>query len=76
MVNSSLKQQPYKRLWRSRKERKIAGICGGLGVYFGIDPVWIRIIFVIFFILGGTAFIVYILLWILIPLEPDYWHEA
>jgi phage shock protein C len=62
---------PYKKLWRSRKNRKIAGICGGLGVYFGVDPVWIRIIFVIFFILGGAAFIAYIFLWIIIPLEPE-----
>ncbi|MBI2786198.1 MAG: PspC domain-containing protein [Legionella longbeachae] len=69
-------QSPYKKLWRSRKDSKIAGICGGLGAYFGVDPIWIRIIFVIFFILGGAAFIAYILLWILIPLEPEDWHDA
>jgi phage shock protein C len=63
--------QPYKKLWRSRKDRKIAGICGGLGIYFRVDPVWIRIIFVIFFLLGGAALIAYILLWIVIPLEPE-----
>ena len=63
--------QLYKKLWRSRNDRKIAGICGGLGVYFGVDPVWIRIIFIIFFLVGGTALIVYILLWIVIPLEPE-----
>jgi phage shock protein C len=69
-------KQPYKKLWRSRNDRKIAGICGGLGIYFRVDPVWIRIIFVIFFILGGAALIAYLLLWIIIPLAPEHWHEA
>ncbi|MCW8398732.1 PspC domain-containing protein [Legionella sp. PATHC038] len=68
--------KPYKKLWRSRRDRKIAGICGGLGVYFSVDPVWIRIIFVVFFLLGGAAFIAYILLWLLIPLEPEDWQDA
>lgn len=68
--------QSYKKLWRSRTFRKIAGVCGGLGVYFGVDPVWMRIIFVIFFLVGGTAFLAYILLWIIIPLEPEDWQDA
>lgn len=61
---------PYRKLWRSRRNRKIAGVCGGLGDYFKIDPLWVRIIFVIFFLAGGAAFILYIILWLLIPLEP------
>ncbi|WP_232220661.1 PspC domain-containing protein [Legionella tunisiensis] len=40
--------KPYRKLWRSRRERKIAGICGGLGIYFNMDPFWIRFLFVIF----------------------------
>lgn len=67
---------PYKKLWRSRKDRKIAGVCGGLGTYFGVDPVWMRIIFIIFFLLGGTAFIAYVILWVIIPLEPEGWQDA
>lgn len=66
--------KPYKRLWRSRRDRKIAGICGGLGDYFQMDPVWIRILFVVFFFLGGSALLVYLLMWLLIPLEPTDWH--
>lgn len=62
--------KPYKRLWRSRCDRKIAGVCGGLGDYFKMDPLWIRILFVIFFLAGGTAFLVYLVMWILVPLEP------
>lgn len=66
--------KPYKRLWRSRKDRKIAGVCGGLGAYFKVDPVWVRITFIIFLLLGGSALLVYLLLWILVPLEPVDWH--
>lgn len=66
--------KPYKRLWRSRKDRKIAGVCGGLGAYFKVDPVWVRITFIIFLLLGGSALLVYLLLWVLVPLEPADWH--
>ena len=64
------KIKPYRRLWRSRKDRKIAGVCGGLADYFMVDPFWIRIIFVVFFLAGGAAFIAYVILWLIIPLEP------
>lgn len=68
MDNHDIK--PYRRIWRSRTDRKIAGVCGGLADYFKMDPLWIRIIFVVFFLAGGAAFIVYIIMWLLIPLEP------
>jgi phage shock protein C len=67
--------QPYKKLWRSRKDRKIAGVCGGLGAYFGVDPVLIRIIFILFLLVGGTALLAYIILWIVTPLEPEPWQD-
>jgi phage shock protein C len=59
-----------KRLYRSRKERMIAGVCGGLAVYFRIDPTWVRLIFILFFLLGGSALLVYLLMWLIVPLEP------
>ena len=62
---------PYKKLWRSRTERKIAGVCGGLADFFSVDPVWIRLIFLFFFSAGGAALIAYIILWIIVPLEPE-----
>lgn len=62
--------QPYRKLWRSRRDRKIAGVCGGLATYFMVDPFWIRFIFILFFLAGGAAFLVYIIIWILVPLEP------
>lgn len=67
MNTKSTKSQ--KRLYRSRKDRMIAGVCGGLAEYFGMDPSWIRIIFLLFLLLGGSAFLVYIIMWFVVPLE-------
>jgi len=60
----------YKKLYRSRQDRMIAGVCGGLARYFRIDPTWVRLIFVLFFLLGGSTLLLYIILWIIVPLEP------
>jgi len=60
----------YKHLYRSRHDRKIAGVCGGLAEYFDIDPVWMRLAFIAFFFLGGSALLIYIIMWIIVPLAP------
>ncbi|MCL9683137.1 PspC domain-containing protein [Legionella maioricensis] len=62
--------KPYKKFWRSRQDSRIAGVCGGLGEYFHIDPIWIRILFVLFFLAGGAALVIYVVIWLLVPLEP------
>lgn len=62
--------QPVKRLYRSRKDRMIAGVCGGLAQYFALDPVWIRLIFILFFLLGGSALLIYVIMWIIVPNAP------
>ena len=59
-----------RRLYRSRTDRKIAGICGGLANYFTIDPVIVRLAWVLLFFLGGSGIFLYIVAWIIIPLEP------
>ncbi len=57
-----------RRLFRDADNAVIAGVCSGIGNYFGTDPVFIRILFVfLFFASGGTALFLYILLWIAIP---------
>jgi len=56
-----------KKLTRSTTDRKIAGICGGLGEYLNVDPLVFRIIFLFLLICGGSGFILYVLMWILIP---------
>ena len=65
-----MEQQPYKRLYRSRKDRMIAGVCGGLGQYFEMDPVWVRLLFILFFIGLGTGFLAYLIMWIIVPNAP------
>jgi phage shock protein C len=59
-----------KKLYRSRINRKIAGVCGGLGEYFGIDPTLVRVLFVLGSIFVGGALLVYLILAIVIPEEP------
>jgi phage shock protein PspC (stress-responsive transcriptional regulator) len=58
-----------KRLYRSRRDKMISGVCGGLGEYFKIDPVLIRLIFVILAFINAIGIIAYILLWIIVPPE-------
>lgn len=61
-----------KKLYRSRDERMVAGVCGGVGEYFNADPTVIRIIFVILAILGfGVGgLVLYLAMWLIIPEEP------
>ncbi|MFA5306484.1 MAG: PspC domain-containing protein [Candidatus Babeliales bacterium] len=58
------------RLYRSRTERKIAGVCGGMATYFDIDPVIIRLFCLLFVFFGGAGVIMYVIAWFVIPLEP------
>lgn len=61
-----------KKLYRSTSDRMIAGICGGLGEYFGIDSTLVRLIFVLGSIFTGSVlFWVYIIMLIVIPEEPQ-----
>jgi Putative stress-responsive transcriptional regulator len=57
-----------KKLYRSRNNRRIFGVCGGLAEYFGVDPVLIRIIAALS-ILSGLGIMVYIIMAIIVPLE-------
>ena len=57
-----------KRLHRNKKDGKIAGICSGIGDYFDIDPVIVRLLFLLALFLGG-GLIVYIIAWIIIPVK-------
>ena len=65
------KSMKPKKLYRSRKNRIIAGVCGGLAEYFNMDPTLMRILFVFVSLLPGPSVIFYILAWIIIPLEPN-----
>lgn len=61
----------YKKLYRSRKNKMIAGVAGGLAEYFDLDPTWIRLLFILFFFLGGSALLIYVIMWMIVPLEPQ-----
>ena len=56
-------------LRRSREDHVIAGVCGGLGRYFGIDPVILRLVFVVLLLAGGSGILLYGVAWIVIPEE-------
>lgn len=59
-----------KKLYRSRSNRVFAGIAGGLGEYFGVDPVVVRLIWLVLIFLWGTGLVAYLIAWIIIPKEP------
>lgn len=61
-----------KKLYRSRRDKVIGGVAGGLAEYFEIDVVIVRLLFVLVFFLGGGGLIAYIIMWIVIPMEPFY----
>jgi len=56
-------------LRRSRHDRVIAGVCGGLGRYLGVDPVLLRIAFIVLAIAGGSGILIYVVAIIVIPEE-------
>ncbi len=56
-----------KRLYRSRKSRMIAGVCGGIGEYFDIDPTIVRLAWVVFTLVWGAGLLAYIIAWIIVP---------
>jgi phage shock protein PspC (stress-responsive transcriptional regulator) len=55
-----------RRIYRDPDDRMIGGVCGGLGAYLGIDPVILRILFILFLIFG-IGLLVYVILWIVVP---------
>lgn len=59
-----------KSLRRSRRDRVIAGVCGGLGEFFGISPTWFRLAMLLALLPGGVpGLLLYLILWIVIPGE-------
>lgn len=63
--------EKYRRIFRSQGDKFIAGVCGGLGEYFRIDPVLLRILFVALFFSGGWPVLLYIALWYILPIKPQ-----
>jgi phage shock protein PspC (stress-responsive transcriptional regulator) len=59
-----------KKLYRSNTDKMIAGVCGGLGKYFDIDTTIIRIIFVFLLLTGSAGFWIYLIMMVIVPMEP------
>ena len=61
-----------KRLYRSRKQRQVAGVCGGIADYLSIDPTLVRLVWVLLALIGGPGVVLYIILAVIIPEEPEF----
>jgi phage shock protein C len=55
---------------RYSSDKKIGGVCGGVARYFDLDPTLVRAIWLLCVLLGGTGLLVYVVLWIVMPLDP------
>ena len=60
-----------KRLFKSKTDKKISGVCGGVAAYFDIDPTLVRLAWVAFTFLGGSGVLAYIVAAIVMPEEPE-----
>jgi phage shock protein C len=60
-----------RRLYRSLRQRMMGGVCGGLGEYLAIDPTLIRVLFILAAIFGGHGVLLYLILLLLVPIEPE-----
>lgn len=67
-IDSDIEAAPPK-LRRNPDDKVVAGVCGGLGRYFGVDPVFFRLAFVVLAIGGGSGVLLYIVAWLIIPEE-------
>lgn len=63
------------KLYRSKSDKKIAGVCGGIGKHFDIDPTIVRIAFIIFTLAGGAGGLLYLILALVIPSEDKRSNE-
>ena len=73
--NAKSENKEIKRLYRSGKDKVIAGVCGGIGEYLNVDPVIIRLIWAVSVLFYGTGLLLYIIAWIIIPRNPAHKWE-
>ena len=58
-----------KKLYRSSTNKVLGGVCGGIGDYFNIDPVIVRLLVIVFTLMGGSGFVAYLIAYVIIPSE-------
>ncbi|UCD03458.1 MAG: PspC domain-containing protein [Candidatus Aenigmatarchaeota archaeon] len=65
-----------KKLYRSGKDRILGGVCGGIAEYLGVDPVLIRLVWIAGSLAWGFGIILYIIMWIIMPRNPNHkWED-
>ena len=70
------RKQEIKRLYRSGKDKILGGVCGGIGEYLGVDPVIIRILWVLAVLGWGIGILAYVIAWVIIPRNPNHkWDD-
>lgn len=68
-----MSQQPIKRLYRSRNDRLLGGVCAGLADYFNIDPTIMRLLYILLcFVSLGSGVVIYVVLWVIVPESKVY----
>ena len=61
-----------KRLFKSNENKMLAGVCGGIAEYFGLDPTLVRLGWILFCALGGSGILAYLIAAIVIPAKPEF----
>ena len=61
-----------RKLMRSSVDKKISGVCAGVANYLDLDVTLVRVLWVLAFLCGGTGLLLYVILWIVLPVEPLY----
>ena len=64
---SARKAAKVKRWYRSKKDRMIAGVCGGLADYLGVDPTFVRMLWILITLLYGFGLLLYLIAWLIVP---------
>lgn len=59
-----------KKLYRSNEQKMLTGVCGGLAEYFGTDPTWVRLLFVVGTLIGGPGILAYLIMSVVVPRRP------
>lgn len=61
-----------KRLYKSSRDKKLCGVCGGIAEYFEVDPTLIRLAWIVFMLAGGSGILAYIIAALIMPEDPGY----
>jgi len=59
-------EEPRK-LYRSRSQHMLGGVCGGLAEYFNVDATLIRVLFLVLAVFGGSGLVIYVVMWLIVP---------